>query len=320
MSDALKEFGIKTKDLYLVFDISNLLYRSFYGNKENDDMTTAGLAHHQALTTLNKYYKQYHPTKVVMTFDKSNWRKIYTMSDDCYSKKIYKGHRRQNMTPAEQEKYARFCNHLVEFQKLMHEYTSVICLWSEGEDKRGLEADDLISGVVNKFKDTADIVIISSDQDLMQLLRHKNVKLIDPASDKERSLAEYNDDPDYFLFFKCIRGDSGDNVASAYPRVRATKIEAAYKDPYERENMLNTKWTNENGEERVVRKMYEENRLLMDLSCQPDDIKQLIETTVNEGFENIVKYSHFHFLRFCGKYELKNVSEKVEQYLPMLSS
>ena len=87
-----------------MFDISNLLHRTFYANKNVDEQTISGLAHHQALTTLNIYYKIYKPTKVIMTYDRSNWRKIYTKSEERLSGKVYKGQRRKNLTPKEKEK------------------------------------------------------------------------------------------------------------------------------------------------------------------------------------------------------------------------
>lgn len=318
-NNRLRELGIDMRPTLLVLDVSNLLYRSFYANRDSDDMTTAGLAHHQALALLNKYYRKYRPQKLFMTFDRSNWRKVYTLSEECKSGKVYKGHRRQNMTPSEQVKYEKFCAHLKEFEQIMREHTSVICLASEGVNGRGLEADDLISGVVQKFHNDHDVVIVSSDKDLMQLLRFTGVLLIDPATDEQRTLEEYNGDADYFMFEKCIRGDAGDNVGSAYPRVRSTKIKIAYDDPYERENMMQTTWTDQDGNSRSVRTLFEENKLLMDLFSQPDDIKVLINDTIDRAMENPGKYSHFHFLKFCGKYELKKVSEQIEQFVPMLS-
>ena len=318
-SNKLKSFGLDMKPTFLVLDVSNLLYRSFYANREADDVTIAGLAHHQALALLNKYYRKFRPDKLFMTFDRPNWRKIYTLSSDCYSGRVYKGHRRQNMTPAEQVKYAKFCTHLREFEMLMTEHTSVVCLMSEGEDNRGLEADDLMAGVVQNYNHSHNIVIVSADKDLMQLLRYKNVTLLDPATDKERTLVDHNDDADYFMFEKCIRGDMGDNVGSALPRVRSTKIKIAYDDTYEREKMMHTTWTDQEGKEFSVQKLFNENKLLMDLSAQPEDIKQLINTTIEKAIKDPGKYSHFHFLRFCGKYDLKRVSDQVEQFVPMLS-
>jgi len=317
--DKLRELGVDVKETYLVLDISNLLYRSFYANKEQDDMTSAGLAHHSALAYLNKYYKKHKPSKMIMTFDRPNWRKVYTLSDECYSKRIYKGQRRQNLTPAEQIKYQKFCEHLKDFEQIMRDHTSVVCLAAEGTDNRGLEADDLISGIVQKFHNTHNIIVVSSDKDLMQLLRYESVTLIDPATDTPRSLAEHDNDVNYFLFEKCIRGDAGDNVGSAFPRVRSTKIKAAYLDPFERENMMQTTWTDEESNERSVKKLFNENKLLMDLTCQPDDIKELIEKTITEGLANPGKYSHFHFLKFCGKYELNRISDQIDSYVHMLS-
>ena len=55
---------------YMILDISNLLYRTYYANKNEDELTIAGLAQHQALLTLNKYFNLYSPDKIVMAFDR----------------------------------------------------------------------------------------------------------------------------------------------------------------------------------------------------------------------------------------------------------
>ena len=198
---------------YLIFDISNLLYRSFYAQTGEDDTTLAGLACHMALMTLNKYYKQYRPKKVVMAFDRSSWRKEYTAEHDYL--KPYKGNRRQDMTPAQQAKFERFKNHLAEFESLIIKHTTIITLWGDR-----LEADDLIAGFVQRPSEK-NITIISADSDLAQLMKHENVTVVSPITDKiQTTLEKFENDPEYYLFHKCIRGDITDNVQSAYPRVR----------------------------------------------------------------------------------------------------
>jgi hypothetical protein len=153
------------------------------------------------------------------------------------------------------------------------------------------------------------------------------VKLIDPATGKDRRTLlndEYNGDVDYFMFEKCIRGDTGDNVQSAFPGVRKTRIKKAYKDAFEQVNMMNEMWSiGEKGtdeyKEFLVKELFEENTLLMDLTAQPDAIKDCMRQTIEEAFENPGEYSHFHFLKFLGKYELKKISEQVDNFVRMLS-
>lgn len=303
-----------SKPKILMFDGSNILYKTFYANTNEDAMTVTGLAHHAALTTLNKYHKLHKPNMTVVAFDRSNWRKDYTKSDACVSKKLYKGNRRLTMTPKQQEKYEIFCEHVTEFEGILREQTGIVTL---AGDK--LEADDLMAGVVELFHQTHDIVIVSADKDLMQLLRYPSVVLIDPATGKPRTLVEYNMDADYFMFVKCIRGDAGDNVQSAYPRVRMTRIKQAYEDPYERANLMEETWTDAESRELKVKELFAENELLMDLFKQPKTIRRQILETVDVGFDNKGKFSMFHFLRFCGKYELKNISSSIEQFAKMLS-
>lgn len=305
------------QDRILCLDMSNLLYRTFYANKSDDDVTIAGLAHHMALTTMNKYYKTFKPTKMILTFDKPNWRKEYTKSDKCVSKKIYKGNRRQKMTPKEKEKYTNFINHLTEFEIIMKEHSSAIVL-----SANKLEADDLMAGVAQLYsmEGNNEVIIVSGDGDIKQLLRYDNVRVINPANGKDQDLSEWNNDADLFMFEKCIRGDRGDNVQSALPYVKKTKIWKAYNDPLARANLMHETWINPtDGREMVVKKLYDENKLLMDLTCQPEDIQQLIFKNILQGINNPGKFSYFHFMQFLGKYEMKKIADQAEIFTPMLS-
>lgn len=301
---------------YLVCDISNLLYRTFYANTQQDDTTIAGLAMHAALQTLNKYFRQFKPHKVVMAFDRNSWRKVYTASDECITNKPYKGNRRQNMTPKEKEKYAKFCKHLLDFETLITEHSTVIALAGNG-----LEADDLIAGFVQVHLLDPDnqLTVVSSDKDLIQLLGPENVRLIDPASGKDRTLEEWNFDPEYFLFEKCIRGDLGDNVQSACPRIRSTRIEKAYKDEYERTNLMKESWNGPDGTAYCVGDLYNENRLLMDLREQPEEIQKRMITTILARMKNPPAFNYFHFMKFLNRYDLKKIQENAEQFVQLLS-
>lgn len=301
---------------WICFDISNMLFRTFFvARNGEDDITLAGLASHSALVTLNKYYKQFKPKKgVVMAFDRSSWRKEYTASDDCHpATKPYKGNRRKDMSPAQQAKYAKFIDHLREFEQLICEHTTIISLVEEK-----LEADDLIAGFC-QINDGDNTIIISADSDLLQLKRHEGVRVVSPANDKEQMLDDYNNDPLYYVFQKCLRGDPTDNIQSAYPRLRTARIEKAYSDPFERVQLMKETWTDEKKQEVVVEEMFKENQKLIDLEKQPKDIRLKILTAVDEALNKERKFSMFHILKFCGKYDLKKISDSIDQFVPMLS-
>lgn len=297
---------------YLVIDCSNLLHRTFFAGwkatPNDDDM--AGMALHSAFTTFNKYYRKFTPSRTILTFDRPNWRINYTTSSMCLSGRIYKANRRQNMTPTEKRRYDLFKEHVNEFEKVVREYTSMVCLAAPM-----LEADDLIAGFC-QLHPHDQITIISADKDLMQLLDNDNVRLIDPITDKDRTC----EDIDWFMFLKCIRGDTGDNVQSAFPRVRETRVREAFEDEFERLNLMNEVWTNQNDKELRVGDLYDENRLLMDLSDQPEPIRELMVKVIEHGMENTGKFNYFHFQKFCGKHQLKRISKGLDNYINMLSS
>lgn len=130
------------------------------------------------------------------------------------------------------------------------------------------EADDIIALIAQSSTNNVDNVIVSSDKDFMQLLKHENVKLYSTTQKEFRA----TEDPEYFLFEKCIRGDTSDNIFSAYPRVRATLLEKAYSDPVEMLNLMET--VRKDGKK--VSEAYELNRVLIDLERQPSNIRLMI--------------------------------------------
>lgn len=88
---------------------------------------------------------------------------------------------------------------------------------------KGLEADDLIGSMVEKWKNDADITIISGDKDLLQLLNpsttiaftKKGYTEYDVYSEA-RFVEEYAISPKQFAQVKAFMGDSSDG----YPGVK----------------------------------------------------------------------------------------------------
>lgn len=162
------------------------------------------------------------------------------------------------------------------------------------------EADDLIA--IWCQKSNVENVILSSDKDFIQLLTSPNVTLYSPTQDTFRTTP----DAGFSLFVKCIRGDAGDNVRSAYPRVRESVLKRAWDDDLEMLNLVET-----------VRpdgvRVYDAlslNIQLIDLSAQPDQLRRGIESMFLSGKSG--KYNYVAALRFFSDHGLKERLDVVD--------
>jgi 5'-3' exonuclease len=303
----------------LIFDTHHLLHRTFFSITEKlnaDDLSALGL--HKALFSMNKMFKKFNPDRVICVFDSSSWRKDYTNSDGCITYKKYKGNRRQNLDEDQIIKYKIFDAHIQQFREMLKTKTGISVYHREK-----LEADDIIWGIVDSNPDD-DHIIITGDNDFLQLLRYSNVTIYDPIQEKNKDLLEYDSDAEYFMFHKCFRGDTGDNVMSAYPRLRSEKIKKAYTDDFTLENLLQHTFEQEFFDDsgKLVKQKFKtldvffENMTLMDLTCQPYHIKEMIRETVSE--DNRSRYNMIQFGKYCKSVGLQNISENISNFTDLL--
>jgi len=305
----------------LVFDTANLLFRvaavnagKSFGSPEEQ----AALALHVSFQSIYKYYKKFKPDQIAFTFEGiDNWRKTLTKSPDAIAGNIYKANR---IKDASMEPYFQLMD---SFREVMTLYSSAVILRQDL-----LEGDDCFAAYAQVNCEAGHEVIgVSGDRDFIQLYKLPGFKLINPDTGKERNQPgdkEYYEDIDYWLFLKCVRGDKGDYVFSAYPNVRETKIKRAYEDDFYRLEFMNTTWDIKDAEGNVAKShtvgaLFEENKILMDLFAQPEHIKELMVKTVHEAEANISKYSNFHFLKFLGTHHLQELALKIDTFTDMLS-
>ncbi len=81
--------------------------------------------------------------------------------------------------------------------------------------KEGLEADDIIATAARRFKAEADVLIISGDKDLMQLVDDSVLvwdTLKEKLYDRDAVHEKYGVFPEYMADLLAIMGDSSDNV------------------------------------------------------------------------------------------------------------
>jgi hypothetical protein len=185
-------------------------------------------------------------------------------------------------------------------------------------------------------------VIISTDTDFVQLIA-PNVKqyngvmehtithegIFDKKGkhviDNKTKEAKVVPDPKWLLFEKCIRGDTSDNVFSAYPKVRKNKLEEAFKDRDSKgfawNNLMLQRWVDHNGAEHRVLEDYERNRKLIDLTQQPDDIRNIITETIIDGIKpKEVTQVGIRLLKFAQLYDLQKISDQASSYADPLNA
>lgn len=303
---------------YLLIDMSNILYRAFFANVKADNDIVIPLCHHSALMSLRSLDKKFKSDELVAIFDSYSWRKEYTKNSISHKK--YKGNRRSNLTPAQQANFDIFDEHIGLFHDFLRDSSSIITI-----RENYLECDDIVEAFIAEHPDD-DHIIVSSDKDFMQLLGRGNVKLIDPATFKERTLQEYDFDAKYFMFEKCFRGDISDNVQSSYPKLLKKKIKLAYEDGYALTNLLehefDVEYFDENGnfvtKHYKTKELFKENELLMDLTKQPEQIRALAKRAINKAKENRGSFNIIKFIKFCNAHELEKISSEKNSFSQLL--
>jgi 5'-3' exonuclease len=310
---------------FILVDTANTFFRARHVIKGDAD-TKLGMAMHITLNAIKKAWQDFDGAHVVFCLEGRSWRK------DHYAP--YKRNRqvtRAAMTQKEQEEDKLFWETFDKFKEFISTKTNCTVL-----QHPQLEADDLIAGFVQSHPD-ADHVIISTDSDFVQLIA-PNVKQYNgvaetltthtgifdkkgrPVVDSKTKAPKSVPDPEWLLFEKCIRGDTSDNVFSAYPGVRKTKMKEAFEDRNSKgfawNNLMLQRWVDHEGKEHKVLDDYNRNVQLIDLTAQPVTIKTIIKETIDVQTQDPknVDQVGIRLLKFCNLFDLQRVADNIQQY------
>lgn len=82
------------------------------------------------------------------------------------------------------------------------------------------------------------------------------------------------------------------------------------------------RWVDHNGVEHRVLEDYERNRQLIDLTAQPQHIKQMIVETIKNatGSNKNVSQVGIRLMKFCHLYDLKKISDQAQAYAEPLNA
>ena len=129
-----------------------------------------------------------------------------------------------------------------------------------------------------------------------------------------------------------MRGDTSDNIFSAFPGVRTkgTKNKVGLTEAFEDRgskgwawnNLMLQKWVDHDGKEHKVLEDYNRNVILCDLTAQPANIKEIIISTIETATnaEKSIPQVGVRLLKFCAEYDLQKISEQVQSYVEPLNA
>ena len=322
---------------YILVDTANLFFRARHVTR-GDLNDKVGMSLHVTLNGVRKAWKDFDGKHVVFALEGRSWRK-----DHYEPYKRNRSEARAALNPREAEEDRVFWETFDQFKNFVVEKTNCTVLHHPR-----LEADDLIAGWIAAHPND-DHVIVSTDGDFAQLVA-ANVKQYNgvtgittthegyfdekgkPVVDKKTKEVKPAPDPQWLIFEKCMRGDTSDNVFSAYPGVRekGTKNKVGLREAFADRatkgwawnNLMLQRWVDHEGKEHRVLEDYERNRLLCDLTQQPEEIKQIIKDTIDQhiGLNKDITQVGIRLLKFCASYDLNKIAEQAQSYSEPLNA
>jgi 5'-3' exonuclease len=325
------------KRTFIHVDLANMFFRARYIVRgELEDKIGMSIA--TVLMSVRKAWREFKGTHVIFHTEGRSWRKdIYTP----YKRNRSDARGLQNAKEQEEDKV--FWETYDQFKVFIQEKTNCSVMHNVQ-----LEADDLIGGFIQLHPDD-DHVIISTDGDFAQLIA-KNVRQYNGVSSITTTHAGYFDDkglpvkdkktkeilaapdPEWLLFKKCMRGDTSDNIFSAYPGVRekGTKNKVGLQEAFDDRkskgwawnNLMLQRWVDHDKVEHRVLEDYARNVLLCDLTAQPEEIKKIIKETIDAEVNSNKNVSNvgIRLLKFCTTFDLVKISEQVQSYAEPLNA
>lgn len=280
----------------ILIDVNAVLYAGVMVQLKTQKEQTIeeGMIRHISLNIIRanvrKFKEQY--GEVVLCFDnRKYWRKEYFP--------FYKANRKKNRDESGLDWHLLF-EIMGNIKTELKENFPYKCI-----DVDRAEADDIIGTLTAEYSSREEIIIISRDEDFLQLQKYPNVKQFSPI--QQKFLVSKN--PELELRQKIITGDTGDgipNILSAgdtFVRgLRQKRMTEGRMTKFLTDSVDNFDETDKIG--------YKRNEMLIDLSFIPEDIKKSIIDTYN----NTKPAPRSKMFNYFIEKRLKNLMEVIEEF------
>ena len=90
---------------------------------------------------------------------------------------------------------------------------------------------------------------------------------------------------------------------------------------YNWNNMMLQRWTDHDGVEHRVLEDYQRNVILCDLTAQPDNIRTIINDTIEEAMTpKEVQQVGMRLMKFCAKWDMQRIADQAQLYATPLQA
>lgn len=237
---------------------------------EDDIEHIEGMMYHVFFMKVHKIFKKFPNARYMFAWDaagSSDWRK--ERYPDYKSNRVY----------TEDPTWKILFKGIDELKKVLTYYPV------HQSSYRNLEADDILYVYGRDMSEESEIIIVSTDSDLLQIAQNYNVKIFHPLDQKfVQPPKTYN-----ICVFKSIKGEKGDGIPGikGYGDKKSTKLAEEFEDD---ENILENTLKPEEFE------IFKRNLELIDISFNPNldkvevELDKINEATQHIDFDRIKKF------------------------------
>lgn len=183
------------KSTVYILDISNMMHRAFHVHNLSTSYGLPVGAIFGTLSMMLRFLEKYRPTHFLVCYDAQTSK---SLRKDMYP--LYKANRVHVNSISAEESTIRKLLSLLNFPSV---------------ELEGYEADDLIATATSSLKNDADVVIVTSDKDMLQLIE-PGVKVFDSMKnvwyDESEAFKKFGVKASQISDFLAIAGDSVDNI------------------------------------------------------------------------------------------------------------
>tara|TARA_B100001778_G_scaffold332529_1_gene339038 strand:+ start:223 stop:1056 length:834 start_codon:yes stop_codon:yes gene_type:complete len=165
----------------------------------------------------------------------------------------------------------------------------------------GAEADDIIATLCSESSD--EVMILSGDKDFIQLQKFPNVKQYSPITKKMIN----GINPDDYLKEHVLKGDTSDGIPNVLSPDN-TFVDGIRQRPLSKKKialMVEGDFPNDE-----VKRNYQRNKKLIDLTCSPDELRSEILDTYKSAPVN----DRSKILNYFIKQRLKTLTESIGEF------